>query len=163
MALTVEDGSIVSGANSYISEAEYQSWADARFAADRSTAPANDTEAERLILRAMDYFETLSFIGLKSDENQPLQWPRDFAAIDGYSVESNEIPSEVKNSLYELSYAEEQSEGMSSNIERTTTSESIGPISVSYSSSSSRSVLVQASASLRKILKMGGGLSVRRI
>ncbi|MFW0776261.1 MAG: DnaT-like ssDNA-binding protein, partial [Rickettsiales bacterium] len=35
MALVIEDGSIVSGANSYITVAEYSTWADARFGASR--------------------------------------------------------------------------------------------------------------------------------
>lgn len=163
MALTVETGAIVSGANSYVSEAEYQTWADARFGAARSTAPANDSAAEALILRAMDYFESLDFIGEKSEETQPLQWPRSWVVIDGYAVETSEIPNEVKNAIYELTYAEEQGVGMNENIERIATSETVGPISISYSSSTARTTIPAVGRALRKLLVAGGGMRVFRI
>lgn len=156
MALTIEDGTIVANANSYITIAEYNTWADARFGASRSTAP-DDTVAEQIILRAMDYFETLSFIGRQAEDNQPLQWPRSWVSIDGFAVEANEIPKEVKNSIYELAYAEEQGEGQLNVIERKVTSETVGPISVSYDKSTSRSTVVASSRSMRKLLKGGGG------
>ena len=69
MALVVEDGSVVSGANSYITLADYRAWANAR----GISASDSDTVLERYVLRAMDYFEQLVFIGNKANENQLLQ------------------------------------------------------------------------------------------
>jgi protease II len=92
MALIVEDGSLVANANSYITLAEYKAWADAR----GLTYSADDTTVEQQILRAMDYLERIEYIGNKANENQPLQWPRTEALIDGYYADATEIPKEVK-------------------------------------------------------------------
>lgn len=154
MALTIEDGSVVTGADSYITATEYQTWADARFGSARSTAPADDAAAEVLIRRAMDYFETLPFFGFKSEEAQPLQWPRYDVWIDGYPVDGDEIPADVKRALYELTYAEEQSDGMFDEIKRKTRREKIGEIEVEYSdNSASRKIRPSVSASLRKLIR----------
>lgn len=164
MALVIEDGSIVAGATSYITVVEYNTWADARFGSARATAPADDAAAEQLILRAMDYFEAQSFKGYLVEQTQPLQWPRSWVVIDGYSVDPDEIPKEVKNSLYELAYAEEQGEGELNVLERKVTSEKVGPVAVSYSdSSSSRNSNVAVSSSMKKLLQnSGGGFAVSR-
>lgn len=158
MALTIEDGTNVSGADSYITATEYQTWANARFGSGRSTAPANDAAAEQLILRAMDYFEGVMFQGIKTYESQPLQWPRAWVVIDGYAKESDEIPTEVKKALYELTYAEEQGDGELNQVERKVQSETVGPISVTYSSgSSSRTLNPSVSRALNKLIKKGAG------
>ena len=155
MALIIEDGTIVANADSYITVAEYNAWADARFGA-RSTAPNCDEDTEALILRAMDYFETLAFVGFKSISTQALQWPRDSVYIDNYYVTPNEIPKEVKTALYELSYAEEAGTGELNEIERKVTSEKVGSIAVTYDKSSSRGINVAPSLSMRKLLRSGG-------
>lgn len=165
MALTIEDGTNVTGADSYITVAEYNTWADARFGAARTTAPADDTAAEQLILRAMDYFETLNFKGTKTYESQPLQWPRSWVVIDRYAKEADEIPVEVKKALYELTYAEEQGDGELNQVERKVNSETVGPISVTYASgSASRTLNPGVSRALSKLVAGGGGSSfnVRR-
>ena len=59
MALTVENGTLVANANSYVSAANYTAWADAR----GFTYPGLP-ELEQKILRAMDYIESLQFVGL---------------------------------------------------------------------------------------------------
>lgn len=164
MALTIEDGTIVTGADSYISETDYQAWADARFGASRSTAPADDAAAESLILRAMDYFEGSNFKGVKTTEDQPLQWPRAYVAIDSYEVGTGEIPNQVKLALYELTYMEETSEGLSNTIERAVTKEKIGPIEVEYDeNASSRTMTPSVTRAMSKLLQAGGGLRVVRI
>lgn len=164
MTLIIEDGSIVTGANSYITVAEYNTWADARFGAGRATAPADDTAAEQLILRAMDYFETKAFKGIKSQESQPLQWPRDGVIVDNYYVDSDEIPKEVKFSIYELAYAEESGNGQFNVVDRKVTREKVDVIEIEYSATSgSRNTVVAASATMRKLLKGGGGFGVVHI
>lgn len=155
--LIVEDGSIVTGANSYISESEYSAWANARFGDSRETLPANDAAIEALVLRAMDYFEQLNFIGRKQTQDQPLQWPRSFVVIDGYGIQPDTIPDEVKNAIYELTYAEEKGEGELNTIDRKAESEKVGPIAVTYSTSSaSREINPSVGRALRKILAFTG-------
>lgn len=167
MALIIEDGSAVAGANSYITAAEYLDWSDARFDPARATAPADDAAAEKLILRAMDYFESLSFIGSKASSAQPLQWPRQNAYIDGYLVSSSSIPNEVKTSLYELTYAQETGSGEMNAIGRKTKREKVDVIEVEYADNSSSAVVnVAVSATLRKLLASGsgyGGFTVSRV
>ena len=164
MALIIEDGSIVPNANSYITVAEYNAWADTRFGAGRSRAPADDTEAEMLILRAMDYFDGQNFIGEKTDCDQPLQWPRAWVMIDDCDVGANEIPKEVKNSLYELSYAEEQGNSELSSIDRKVKREKVSSIEVEYADNSSSAVINRAVPNaMRKLLEYGGGFMVRRV
>jgi len=128
MTLVVETGALVSGANTYVGVDNFKAWAD-----DRNITYTNDDLViEHKIFRAMDYFESLHFLGLKSDENQALQWPRDQVYIDGYAVESDEIPNEVKVALYELIKIEFDDDSLMAPQERQVTSEKIGDIQVTY-------------------------------
>ena len=129
MALVIETGSLISGANSYVTVDNFIAWAEAR----GISFTLDDSLIEQNILRAMDYFESLHFLGIKSDENQALQWPRDRVYIDGYSVESDEIPNEVKNAIYELVKIEFDGDSPIGSQERQTESEQIGDIKVVYS------------------------------
>lgn len=158
MALVIEDGSIVPGANSYVTSAEYIAWADDRFGASRSTAPATEADAEPLILRSMDYFESQNFIGTKKQSDQPLQWPRDNVYIDGFYQSNSAIPKEVKLSIYELAYTQELGNSELDPIERKTISEKVGVIEVHYSESSSSTVInVSIPNAMKKLLAYGGG------
>lgn len=132
MTIIVENGSLVSGANSYISIAEFKNWAEAR-GIDYDT----DYTIEQQIMRAMDYIESLNFKGLKHTETQDLQWPRDMVLIDGYAVDSDEIPKQLKAALYEAVKLEIEGDSKLSPTDRETVSESIDGISVTYKSSSS--------------------------
>lgn len=130
MALIVEDGSLVSNANSYVSIDDFIAWADAR----GFTYESYPTIQQK-ILRAMDFIESLDFIGEKSIETQALQWPRDYVFIDGYSIESNQIPKEVKIAVYEAVKLEIDGDSKMTATERETLAEQIGDISVTYASS----------------------------
>lgn len=149
MALVVETGSVVSGANSYITAAEYRAWA-----VDRGiTVAESDDAIERSILRAMDYFEQLLFIGNKANENQPLQWPRTEALIDGYYADATEIPTQVKRALYEATKVEIDGNSQHNNIDRRTIREKVGDIEVQYADNSeSRNTTPSLTMALRKIV-----------
>lgn len=140
MALIVEDGSLVANANTYVSLAEYKAWADARGV----TYSDNDTTVEQQILRAMDYLERLGFIGNKANENQPLQWPRTEAQIDGYYADATEIPKEVKTALYEAIKVEADGYSQFTVETRRTKSETVGDISVTYADNSENRVVTPA-------------------
>ena len=97
MTIIVEDGSIVENANSYMSVAEIKT-----FAEDRGyTLPATDPEIEKLVIRSMDYLESLSdkYLGSKTEVEQELQWPRTSVFIDGFEVHANFIPPALKRAL----------------------------------------------------------------
>jgi hypothetical protein len=158
MALVVENGSVVSGANSYITASEFRDWAF-----DRGiTIAESDQAIERYILRAMDYFETLNFIGNKANENQPLQWPRTEALIDGYYADATEIPVQVQRALYETTKVEIDGYSQYNTIDRRTIREKVGDIEVEYASNSESRIMTPAlTASLAKIIL--GATSVSRV
>lgn len=151
MALVVENGSVVAGANSYVTLTEYREWANAR----GITSSDSDAILERQVLRAMDYFEQLLFIGNKANENQPLQWPRTEALIDGYYADATEIPPQVKRALYEA--IKVQADGYSQwNIqERRTIREKVGDIEVEYADNSENRTITPALTSALSKLVVG--------
>lgn len=129
VTLVIEDGSLVANANSYITVTAWDTWAT-----DRGISHSHsDAKISHAILRAMDYFESLHFKGLKHTETQALQWPRDRVWIDSYDVDSDEIPKEVKNAMYELTKIELDGDLPLNAQERQTESEQIGDIKVVYS------------------------------
>ena len=100
MALVIEDGSQVAGANSYITVAELRAFGLAR----SSGLPTPNEEAESLLVRAMDYIEGMRsrFQGKKTGATQPLQFPRKGLIIDDEPFPDNAIPNELKNGQAQL-------------------------------------------------------------
>lgn len=149
MALVVEDGSVVTGANTYVSLAEFKAWAD-----DRGIAYGTDAAVTQQIYRAMDYFERLQFIGNKANENQPLQWPRTEALIDGYYADATEIPTPVKTALYEAVVVEAAGNSELEVQDRKTIREKIGDIEVQYADNSeNRKITPALQYALNKIVQ----------
>jgi len=91
MALVIEDGSGVTGANSYISVTDAKAYAAAR----GLTIGTVDAAIEILLTKALDYIEALrdQFQGVKVSSTQALQWPRTGVQVDGYDVAEDEIPA----------------------------------------------------------------------
>lgn len=94
MALTVEDGTGVDGADSYNTVADIRAYAAARGLA----LPVDDAAVEPLAVLAADWLETFRarYQGSKTDAANALQWPRYGVAIDGYVVAHDEIPLLLK-------------------------------------------------------------------
>jgi hypothetical protein len=93
MALIVENGSLVSGANSYVTLVEARAYASARGIA----LSAIDGDLEAVVLKAMDYLESFSdrFRGTLVDRDQALAWPRAGVEIEDFTWASTEIPRQV--------------------------------------------------------------------
>jgi len=125
MAIIVEDGSIVAGSNSYITEAELTA-----YASDRGVTIAG-TPAE-LILKATDYLETLSYKGNRYTKEQSLQWPRSNVWIDGFSVEVDEIPEDLKTAQLALALEIDAGNDPLAPVERATKKEKVDVIEVEY-------------------------------
>ena len=140
MALVIEDGSVVTGANSYVTLAEFKAWADSR----DISYNADDNVLEAQILRAMDYIERLYFIGNKANENQPLQWPRTEALIDGYYADATEIPKEVKIAVYEATVVKAAGYSELEVQSRKTLRERVGDIEVQYADNSENRTITPA-------------------
>lgn len=91
MAFTVEDGTGVVDANSYVTVAELRT-----YAADRGiTLPSADTSVEYLLVKAADHLETMRFIGSVETTDQGLKFPR--LVTDPYgTATSTGVPAEIK-------------------------------------------------------------------
>lgn len=92
MALIVEDGSIVQGANSYVN------LADARAIAEQLAVilPADDTEAEKVLIQATWYIDEKCYKGELTDTDQSIVFPRTGMYVKGFEFPSNEIPTDIK-------------------------------------------------------------------
>ena len=149
MALVVEDGTLVSGADSYVTLAEFKAWAD-----KRGVTYGTDEVVTQQVYRAMDYIESLNFIGEKSDENQALQWPRDQVVIDGYYIDSDEMPNELKVAVYESIKAEIDGDSRMTASDRRTISEKVGDLQVTYANNADVKRSIPAvTRALRKLIR----------
>ena len=150
MALIIEDGSGVANANSYVTAQQWDDWATARGISHTHST----NHIEEFILTAMDYIEAQNFIGRKATDAQSLQWPRTEVYIDSYSVNSDEIPKELKNSVYEVTRTVSDGNFALSARDRQTTQEKIGDITVTYKNNAGMKKETPAVRSaLRKIVK----------
>lgn len=148
--IVVEDGTIVSGANSYVSEATLTT-----YATDRGVTLTTGTAV--LLILAMDYVESLDFIGYQYTEDQALSWPRTDAKKDDiYWYDSNEIPQKLKDGLCEVALAIDAGNSPAANLERATKREKVGDLEVEYSDGSNSSVVVRKINNKLKDLVKGG-------
>lgn len=110
MALIIEDGTGVTGAQAYADAAAYVSWATAQFGA-APTATTADIEAA--ILRSVARLETLRWVGAKvGGRAQALAWPRtDALDGEGNEIAETEIPAEVITAQHAMTKAELDSPG----------------------------------------------------
>lgn len=129
MALIVEDGSIVAGANTYIDEAEAATILDDRFG-----VTATITEQE--LKAAAQYLEGYcdQYKGTKVQSNQSLCWPRQGVYIDCELFPNDEIPDDLKTAQALAAYEENQGNSLQPNVSnQTVQSKSIaGQITVQY-------------------------------
>lgn len=105
MALIIETGSGVSGAEAYASAAALDAWTVAMFGAASTDTVANK---EAAIRRAVRFMDGLAWVGFKAlGRAQVLAWPRAFVVdIDGWDVASDEVPAEVIEAQHILARAE---------------------------------------------------------
>jgi hypothetical protein len=149
MTVIVETGETVANANSYVSEATLVAFALAR-------GVTLTTDSTELLIKAMDYIDSLDYIGIKKNYTQTTQWPRYDVWIDGYNFYSDQIPQELKNAQCLTAMAIEEGTDPLANLARTVTQETIGNLSVSYASSgASQELNIKIGQALRKLLKGG--------
>lgn len=144
MALIIEDGTIVDGANSFVTAAELVTYAD-----DYGLSiPATTTEQERLLRRAALQMQALSWKGEIVSAAQPLSWPRmnvyigvgsgliwnrPSTVVNDYIVPANAIPNAVKQGQMALAaeiYEDDQTPA--EDARGPIVSETVGPLSTTY-------------------------------
>ncbi|PWJ88363.1 hypothetical protein C8D77_11185 [Mesorhizobium loti] len=118
MALVVEDGTGLAGANSYVSVADFEAYLDSRATA----LPSGDEEGA--LIRATDFIDgeyRLRFPGKRLlGRTQALEWPRK-EAVDqfGEDIDDDEVPVEIKNATCEAAVRELADPGsLSPDLER---------------------------------------------
>lgn len=92
MALIVEDGSIVTGATSYVTRADYIT-----YAVTKGITIANDSAADVQLVKAAEFIDgkEAQLKGTRSTRDQPMSFPRYDVVIDNWSWSSTEIPRQV--------------------------------------------------------------------
>lgn len=159
MALVIENGSLVPGANSFVSVAEVRAFAEAR----ASILSADDSAIEAACIRSVDYLETLrgEFKGEKVSGTQALQWPRLGVLIDNFEISSEEIPAVLKSAQCQL--AIESANGldlMPSGDGREVIREKVDVLETEYapgSGANPQPALSKAKALIAPLLRNGSG------
>lgn len=109
MALTVEDGSGITGANTYVSLVDCGTY---HTNLGNTTWTGTDAAKTSAIYRAMAWLENQPFKGYKYDYDQALEWPRSGVTDrNGYAVGEDEIPPQLVNALCEAALIELASAG----------------------------------------------------
>ena len=152
MTLTVEDGTALANAESYLSVAAADAYHTSRGTAEASWVGLDADIKEQCLRRATDYM-LQTYRGrwkgyLVKPQTQALDWPRYQVYPDAsfvYAIASNSVPPEVTRACAELA--------MRANVASLTTdvvaqgevtSETVGPISVTYSVTGQRQVRYSA-------------------
>jgi len=132
MALTVEDGTGLADAQSYISVTD----ADTHFSARGITLwdTLLEAEKEQALTRATDYMVQAyrtRWLGERVLSTQALDWPREGVEVDGFEIDAGFVPAEVKRACAELAFKAASGE-LAADLERETLREKVGPIEVEY-------------------------------
>lgn len=155
--ITPEDGTAVTGANSYVTEADLTTYATDR-GLTLTAAP------DVLLIQSMDYLESLDYIGMKHTEDQPLQWPRDEVWIDGYYIERETIPTELKRGQMAVAVAIDKGNDPLSTVDRGVKREKADVVEVEYMDNAPAEAINRTiNAALKKLLVAGGGFRVVRV
>lgn len=109
MALTVEDGTGLEDAESYVSVADVDAYITAGYAADSTAAQwvaAATGEKEEALRRATAYLDGHYLGDWKGTRNlkaQALAWPRTGGVdVDGYSIDSSSVPKNLEHAAAEV-------------------------------------------------------------
>ena len=159
MSLICEDGSGKSDSESYISVADASSYHTAR-GNTAWAALATDALREAALRRATDYMRQAyrsRWQGYKVNEDQALDWPRYGVEVEGYAVDSDIVPTEVKNACAELALRASAAD-LNPDLTQGVLSEQVGSIQVTYDKTSPQFTRYRAiDAILSPYLRAGGG------
>jgi hypothetical protein len=135
VALTVEDGTVVAGADSYVSLAAAATYAT-NHGNTTFAALASDALREAALRYATTWVDNrYSWPGTIVDDDQALNWPRGGAYdAQGRGIDSDEIPQALKDAVCEAAFAHVTAT-LAEVLDRggMTTSEKVGPVEVTYS------------------------------
>lgn len=159
LALTVEDGSNVAGANSYATLDQIKAYNAQRAV----TLPSTDDAIIAQATAAMDYLATYEFrlAGRRTyGIMQPLAWPRSGVKALGSIVNSFKVPPDIVSVQCYLSGVASDLDLYGNQDTRAIVKDVIGPIETDYSATAGGSygpLLPTVFAMLRPYLASGGG------
>ena len=168
--LVIEDGTNVSGANSYITVDELLTYVDNR---ELSLSAGSDYDyLASLLIRATDYIESQRhrFKGDKANDTQALQFPRDDLYIDGVLIGNTTIPTELKNTQASIAYdidamsLTKAQPSIAASEKGNIIREKVGEIEVQYDSTGNKSsspTFTEAQSYLRPMMKANGLVMVK--
>jgi hypothetical protein len=167
MTIIVEDGSGLANAETYCTVAEADAYHTLR--GNATWADLDLDVKEALLRKAADYMlqaYRLRWQGYRVKTTQALDWPRQGVSLPdnfayGYSyLSSTVVPVEVKNACAVLAW-KSNSLTLNPDSDRVTSSESVGPVSVTYDlSSPSAPIFNEVDAILSIYIAGGGGMSM---
>lgn len=146
MALIVEDGTGLSNSESYISLAAFQTYCDGR---GYNYDAYDDEVIEQRLRMATAYIDTIfRYKGARSKSTQALEFPRS-DLFDWSALLVTGIPNRVKHACAELAFTA-LTENLYQTLERggRVTSESVGPVSVSYADDAPAGKVYQLASNL---------------
>ena len=130
MPIIVEDGSIVAGANSYVTLVECQDYLSAR---GLDTSSVNDAQ----MIIGYDYVNSFesSYQGNRVSAEQTGSFPRYGVCVNGFPLASDSIPQQIKDAQCYAAYYESQNSDILfpiSNGQTITHEEVTGAVAVDY-------------------------------
>lgn len=156
MALVIEDGTGVAGANSYITVAEAREYADLR----SLFLPVSDAEVEALIIKAFDYLESLDYKGEHANPPQAAEFPRRNLYIQGILFSETSIPYKLKQAQCHLTFEANSTDLLPTGDGREVVKEKVDVIEVEYAEkgiSVARPTFTAVNGFLKDLLRKGGG------
>lgn len=150
--ITVEDGTGIEGANSYVSIMEFR-----EYAADRAIElPESDAAVEALLHQAMDYLYVAArnLKGVETYKDQSLPFPR--SVVDGYRWVETGIPNDLKRAQMSAAVAALDGPLISRTPASRTaqaTEKTVGPITVRYASGTADTYPVSFMPEVRALLR----------
>ena len=166
MALTIEDGTIVAGADSYATVAEARAYALSRGV----TLSATDSVVEILLRKGSDFIESLEdrFKGDRTDPAQPLAWPRAGVILFNATDEApdDEIPELLKRAQIQLAMDAVDIDLQPTGSGREIIKTKVDVIETEYAKRGSGSILPElnkAMAILQPLLNGGGSFSISTV
>lgn len=136
MAITVEDGTGLADAETYISTSDADTYHAARGNAAWGSLSADSKEAA--LRRATDYMGQayrLRWAGQRATSTQALDWPRTGAVVDGYDVPTDAVPVAVARACAVLALTA-STEDLSPDLERAIKRERVDVIETEYDTAS---------------------------
>lgn len=105
------------------------------FAASRRHDVPDEEPCQALLFQAMDYLNGLNWLGVRSEPEQPLPWPRRGVYVDDDPLCPDVIPRQLVQAQCRLALAAQDGE-LDGALTRGVTMETAGKVSLQYSGES---------------------------